>query len=203
MSVVVACPLRRHGMLYVAAVCRRPFDRLLLLRRSFKDATKNSGHAPCRGHSPCATRQGLLRYWSSDPDPARPFGLYHLLHLERSPAGSREEVLCAASSSARALLFEADKNRRVVDSDLLRIFAEAAISCCCLLEVRLARFHLREVFNAQEQFKPRSFLSQAAVDNLLIWRNFSTKGPPREPSMSRLSVAGKLALLGNTGKILN
>jgi hypothetical protein len=128
MSVVVACPLRRHDMMYVAAVCRRFFDRLLLLRRSFKDATKNRGHAPCRGHSPCATRQGLLRYRSSDPDPARPFGLYHLLHLERRPAGSREEVLCAASSSARALLFEADKNRRVVDSDLLRIFAEAAIS---------------------------------------------------------------------------
>jgi hypothetical protein len=41
----------------------------------------------------------------------------------------------------------------------------------------LVRFYLREVFNAQEQFKPRSFLSQAAVDNLLFWRNFSTKNP--------------------------
>ncbi len=91
-------------------------------------------------------------------------------------------MLCAASSSARALLFEADKNRRLVDSDLLRFFVGAAISCSCLLAVPLARFHRREVFIAQEQFKPRSFLSQAAVDNLLVWRNFSTKGPPREPS---------------------
>jgi hypothetical protein len=41
----------------------------------------------------------------------------------------------------------------------------------------LARFYLREVFNAQEQYKPRSFLSQAAVDNLLFWRNFSAKSP--------------------------
>jgi hypothetical protein len=43
--------------------------------------------------------------------------------------------------------------------------------------VPLARFHLREVFNAQEQYKSRSFLSQAAVDNLLFWRNFSANSP--------------------------
>jgi hypothetical protein len=75
----------------------------------------------------------------------------------------------------RALLFEADNNRRLVDSDLLRRFAGAAISC--LPAVPLARFYLREVFNAQEQYKPRSFLSQAAVENLLFWRNFSAKSP--------------------------
>ena len=39
----------------------------------------------------------------------------------------------------------------------------------------LARFHLREIFNVQEQYK--YFLSQAAVDNLLFWRNFSIKRP--------------------------
>ena len=49
--------------------------------------------------TPNAT-QGLLRF--SDPDPARPFGLHHLLHWESSPAGPREEMLRAASSSARA-----------------------------------------------------------------------------------------------------
>jgi hypothetical protein len=43
-----------------------------------------------------------------------------------------------------------------------------------LSAVPLARFHLREVFNAQEQYKPRSFLFQAAVDNLLF---FSAKSP--------------------------
>jgi hypothetical protein len=43
--------------------------------------------------------------------------------------------------------------------------------------VLLARFYLREVFNAQEQYKPRSFLSQTPVDNLLFWSNFSVKNP--------------------------
>ena len=81
----------------------------------------------------------------------------------------------ALRRQARALLFEASKNRRLVDSDLLRRFAGAAISC--LPAVPLARFHLREVFNSQEQYKPRSFLSQGAVDNLLFWRNFSGKSP--------------------------
>jgi hypothetical protein len=33
------------------------------------------------------------------------------------------------------------------------------------------------VFNSQDQYKPRSFLSQGAVDNLLFWRNFSSKSP--------------------------
>ena len=73
------------------------------------------------------------------------------------------------------LLFEADKNRRLVDSDLLCRFAGASISC--LLVVPLARVHLRKIFNAQEQYKPKSFLSQAAVDSLLFWRNFSIKSP--------------------------
>jgi hypothetical protein len=72
----------------------------------------------------------------------------------------------ALRRQARALLFEASKNRRLVDSDLLRRFAGAAVSC--LPAVPLARFHLREVFNSQDQHKPRSFLSQGEVDNLLL-----------------------------------
>ena len=63
------------------------------------------------------------------------------------------------------MLFEAAKNRRLVDSDLLCHFVGAAISC--LSAVPLARFHLREIFNAQEQYKSKSFLSEAAVDILV------------------------------------
>ncbi len=74
-----------------------------------------------------------------------------------------------------ALLFEKAKNRRLVDSDLLCRFAGAAISC--LPGVPLTLFHLREIFNTQEQYKPKSFLSQAAVDILLFWHNFSIKSP--------------------------
>jgi hypothetical protein len=43
--------------------------------------------------------------------------------------------------------------------------------------VLLDHFHLREVFNTQEQYKLRSFLPQATVDNLLIWRDFGLKRP--------------------------
>ena len=69
-------------------------------------------------------------------------------------------------SQAHALLFEAVKNRLLVDSDLLRRFTGAVISC--LPVVPLARLHLREIFNAQEQYKPKSFLSQGPVDILLF-----------------------------------
>jgi hypothetical protein len=47
----------------------------------------------------------------------------------------------------------------------------------CLPAVSLARFHLREIFNAREPYKPRSFLSQAAVDNLLLLHNFTLNSP--------------------------
>jgi hypothetical protein len=107
----------------------------------------------------------------------------------------------ALRRQARALLFEAAKNR-LVDSDLLRRFSWAAISC--LLAVPLARFHLREVFNAQEQYKPRSFLSQAAVDNLLFWRNFSAKSPknlqelwPDQPCTALYTVASGITGWGS------
>ena len=72
----------------------------------------------------------------------------------------------ALRRQARALLFEAVKNRRLVDSDLLCRFAGAAISY--LPAVPLVRIHLREVFNAQEQYKPRSFLTQGAIDKSSI-----------------------------------
>ena len=47
----------------------------------------------------------------------------------------------------------------------------------CLPVVLLPRFHLREIFKAQEQYKTKSFLSQADVDILLFWHNFSIKSP--------------------------
>ena len=81
------------------ALCRRPLDRLQLLRGSFAGAPNHRGDASRRGHRPCAT-QGLLRHTFADP--ARSSGLQYLHRWQRSPTGSREEVLCAPPSSARA-----------------------------------------------------------------------------------------------------
>ena len=67
---------------------------------------------------------------------------------------------------AHVLLFEAAKNRPLVDSDLLCRFAGAVISC--LPDVPLTRFHLRKIFNSQEQYKLKSSLSQTVVDNLIF-----------------------------------
>jgi hypothetical protein len=81
------------------------------------------------------------------------------------------------------------QSRRLVDSDLLRRFVGSTISC--LLAVPLTHFHLREVFNTQEQYKSRSFLPQATVDNLLFWRNFGLKSPEnlRDPWSDQPSTA--------------
>jgi hypothetical protein len=149
-------PPPRHAH---AVVCRRLVDRLLLLRGSFKGATNIRGRAPRRGHSPRAA-QGMLRY--SDPDLARPFGIQHLLHWQRSPTGSRKEVLCVVSPSARAAL----RGSQQSSSRRLR--------------------------------PPSPFLR----GNHLVLAS-GPAGFLSSPRMSRLSVAGKLALLGNTGKILN
>ena len=86
-----------------------------------------------------------------------------------------ERRCVALRRQERVLFFETVKNRRLVDPDLLCPFTGAFISC--LSDVPLARFHLREIFNAQEQYNPKSFLSQTAVDSLLVWRNFSIKSP--------------------------
>ena len=76
---------------------------------------------------------------------------------------------------AHALLFEAVKNRRLVDrSPTFCVFSRTQK---CLSSVPLTRFHLREIFNVQEQYKTKSFLSQAAVDSLLFWSDFSIKSP--------------------------
>jgi hypothetical protein len=91
-------PPSRHA---IAVLCRRFADRLQLLRRSNKGSTNRRGHTPRRGHRPCVTQE-LLRY--SHTDPARPSRLHHLQHWQRSPAGSREEMFCAVTSSTRDTL---------------------------------------------------------------------------------------------------
>ena len=86
------------------------------VRCNNNDSPSRHAHTALR-HSPRAT-QGLLQY--TDTDPVRPLGLHH---LQRSLTGSREEVLHGASSNARVAF--RDKNRRRVDSDLLRRFTGA------------------------------------------------------------------------------
>jgi hypothetical protein len=86
-----------------------------------------------------------------------------------------EKRYCALRRQTRALSFETAKNRRLVDSDLLPRFTEAVVSY--LTAVPLPHFHPREVFNVQDHYNPRSFLSQASVDNLLFWCNFGLKRP--------------------------
>ena len=83
-------------------------------------------------------------------------------------------MFCVSASNTDAAL-RTSKNRHLVDSDLLCRFTGTVISC--LSTVPLARFHLREIFNAEKQYKSKSFLSEAGVDSLLFWCNFSIKRP--------------------------
>ena len=167
---VVAAALRRHGMRTLLYV-----DDLLIACSSFEEASRarliieetllaaGIVRAPLKGcfDTPTQTLPDHLGFIISS--------------LGKGALQVPERRCFALRRQARALLFEAANNRRLVDSNLLRRFSGAAISC--LPAVPLARFHLREVFNAQEQYKPKSFLPQAAVDSLLFWRNFSLKSP--------------------------
>ena len=85
--------------------------------------------------------------------------------IGKGPLRVPERRCFALRRQTRELLFEEAKNRHLVDSDLLCRFTGAFISC--LTAVPLTRFHLREIFNAQEQYKSKSFLSEAAVDILV------------------------------------
>ena len=167
---VVAAALRRHGMrtlLYVddLLIACSSFEEASQARRIIEETLLAAGivRAPLKGcfDTPLQTLPDHLGFSIST--------------VGKGALRVPERRCFALRRQARALLFGASKNRRLVDSDLLRRFAGAAISC--LPAVPLARFHLREVFNSQEQYKPRSFLSQGAVDNLLFWRNFSGKSP--------------------------
>jgi hypothetical protein len=169
MSVVVA-DLRRHGirtLLYV--------DDLLIACSSFEEATRSRQiiedtllstgivHAPLKGcfDTPTQTLTDHL--------------VFIISSIGKGALRVPERRCFALRRQARALIFEAAKNRRLVDSDLLCRFAGAAISC--LPVVPFAHFHLREIFNSPEQYKTKSFLSQTTVDSLLFWRNFSIKSP--------------------------
>jgi hypothetical protein len=169
MSVVEAA-LRRHGMstlLYVddLLITCSSFEEASQTRRIIEETLLAAGivRAPLKGcfDTPLQTLPDHLGFSISS--------------IDKGTLRVPERRCFALRRQACALLFEASKNRRLVDSDLLRRFAGAGISC--LPAVPLAPFHLREVFNSQEQYKPSSFLSQGVVDNLLFWRNFSSKSP--------------------------
>jgi hypothetical protein len=191
---VVAAALRRHGMhtlLYV--------DDLLIACSSFEEASRARQIIEDTLLAPGIVRAPLKGCFDT-PTQTLPDHLgFSISSIGKGALRVPERRCFALRRQARALLFEAAKNRRLVHFDLLLRFSGADISC--LPAVPLARFHLREVFNAQEQYKPRSFLSQAVVDNLLFWRNFSTKSPenlqklwPGQPSTSLFTDAS-----GTTG----
>ena len=160
MSIVVAA-LHRHGIHTLFYV-----DDLMIVFSSFDEATSarqiiedtllaaDIVRAPLKGcfDTPTQTLSDHLGFIVSS--------------IVKGDLRVPERRCFALRRQARALLFEAAKNRRLVDSDLLRHFAGAAI--LCLPTVPLARFHLREIFNAQDQYMTKSFPSQAAVDNLFF-----------------------------------
>jgi hypothetical protein len=160
MSIVVVA-LLRHGILTLLYV-----DDLLIVCSSFDEATRARQiiedtllaagivRAPLKGcfDTPTQTLSDHLGFIISC------IGKVSLRVPERR--------CFALWCQVRALLFEAAKNRRLVDSDLLCHFAGAVISC--LPTVPLVFFHLLEIFNTQEEYKPKSFLSQFTVDILLF-----------------------------------
>ena len=155
---VVAAALRRHGMRTLLYV-----DDLLITCSSFEEASQARQIIEETLLAAGIVREPLKGCFDT-PLQTLPDHLgFSISSIGKGALRVPERRCFALRRQARALLFEASKNRRLVDSDLLR-FAGAAISC--LPAVPLARFHLREVFNSQEQYKPRSFLSQATVDSL-------------------------------------
>ena len=165
---VVAAALRRHGMrtlLYVddLLIACSSFEESSRARQIIEDTLLAAGivRAPLKGcfDTPTQTLPDHLGFIIST--------------LGKGALRVPERRCFALRRQARALLFETVKNRRLVDSDLLRRFMGAVI--LCLSAVSLTRFHFREVFNAQEQYKARSFLYQEVIDNLLFWRNFGLK----------------------------
>jgi hypothetical protein len=177
MTIVPAALLRHdmHTLLYV--------DDLLIVCSSFEGATHNRGNAPRCGHSPCAT-QGLVRallFQQSHADPARPSGLHHLQHRQRSPTCSREKVLRAASSSARAAL------RSSQESSSCRLRPPSVfLGCRHLLLARSSTdsLHLRGVFTLRSSTsrdhsclkQPSTTCSFGATSRSRAQRTFKTYG---------------------------
>ena len=164
---IVSAALRRHGihtLLYVddLLIAYSSFDETTRARQIIEDTLLAVGivRAPLKDcfDTPSQTLSDHLGFIISS--------------IGKGALQVPERRYFALRRQSYALLFESAKNRRLVDSDLLRRFdsdllrRSAVISC--LPPVPLTRFHLREIFNAQEQYKPKSFLSQAAVDSLLF-----------------------------------
>ena len=157
---VVAVALRHHGMhtlLYV--------DNLLIACSSFEESSRERQIIEDTLLAAGIVRAPLKDCFTTTQTLPDHLG-FIISTLGKEDLRVPERRFFALRRQARALLFETVKNRRLVDSDLLRRFTGAAISC--LPVVPLARFQLREVFNAQDQYKPKAFLSQAAVVNLLF-----------------------------------
>jgi len=64
--------------------------------------------------------------------------------------------------AARHLLYQASQNRRLICFKDLQRFTGQAVSV-----IPLALFRLRSIYNCQERFHPRSFLTQRAIDDLV------------------------------------
>ena len=167
---IVGVTLRRHGVrtrLYVddLLIACTSFDEASRARKIIEDTLLAAGivRASLKGcvDTPSQTLSEHLGFIISS--------------IGKGALRVPERRCFALRRQARVFLFETAKNRLLVDSDLLCRFAGAVISC--LSPVPLVRFHLHEIFNAQDQYKPKSFLSQAAVDSLLFWHNFSIKSP--------------------------
>ena len=71
---------------------------------------------------------------------------------------------------ATALLCESARNRRLVDSSLLRQFA--GVACSTQHAVRSARFHLRAIYDCLAFNCPLSRLDRAALHDLRFWSIF-------------------------------
>mgnify|MGYP006140333087 FL=1 len=71
---------------------------------------------------------------------------------------------------ATALLCESARNRRLVDSSLLRQFA--GVACSTQQAVRSARFHLRAIYDCLAFNRPLSRLDRAALHDLRFWSSF-------------------------------
>ncbi len=137
---IVASAFRHHGMYTLLFV-----DDLLITCSSF-DETTRARQIIEDTLLAADTVRAPLKVCFDTPTQTLPDHLGFIISsIGKGSLWVPERRCFALCRQARSLLFEAAKNRRLVDSDLLRRFTGAAISC--LSAVPLARFHLHEIFN--------------------------------------------------------
>jgi hypothetical protein len=139
---VVAASLRRHGMRTLLYV-----DDLLIACSSFEEASRARQIL-----EDALLAEGIVRaplkVCFDTPTQTLPDHLgFSISSIGKGALRVPERRCFALCRQARALLFEAANNRRLVDSDLLRRFSGATISC--LPAVPLASFHLRECLGSR------------------------------------------------------